>query len=122
VQFATYQTLGIDANGDGSFLTDHYDENAFSVIIIDECHRSTNGCSKNQVASDSCRFIIWRVLTHVRIPSRAKQSCIVARLKAQLAEVDAIAQAAAAQLAEIERLPQGLLARAFPSHPQGISA
>jgi type I restriction enzyme R subunit len=43
VHIATYQTLGIDANGDGSFLTDHYDENAFSVIIIDECHRSAWG-------------------------------------------------------------------------------
>jgi type I restriction enzyme S subunit len=59
---------------------------------------------------------------HVCIPPRAKQGCIAARLKSQLAEVDAIAQAAAAQLAEIERLPQGLLARAFPAHPQGISA
>lgn len=35
--------MGIDENGDGSFLTDHYGEDAFSVIIIDECHRSAWG-------------------------------------------------------------------------------
>ena len=43
VHIATYQTLGIDDNGDGSFLTEHYGEDAFSVIIIDECHRSAWG-------------------------------------------------------------------------------
>lgn len=43
IHIATYQTLGIDDNGDGSFLTDHYGEDAFSVIIIDECHRSAWG-------------------------------------------------------------------------------
>jgi type I restriction enzyme R subunit len=43
IHIATYQTLGIDENGDGSFLTDHYGEDAFSVIIIDECHRSAWG-------------------------------------------------------------------------------
>ncbi len=43
IHIATYQTLGINENGDGSFLTDHYGEDAFSVIIIDECHRSAWG-------------------------------------------------------------------------------
>jgi type I restriction enzyme R subunit len=43
IHIATYQTLGIDENGDGSFLTDHYGEDAFSVIVIDECHRSAWG-------------------------------------------------------------------------------
>jgi type I restriction enzyme R subunit len=50
IHIATYQTLGLDddANDDGneafaSFLTDHYGEDAFSVIIIDECHRSAWG-------------------------------------------------------------------------------
>ena len=42
-----------------------------------------------------------------------EQRRIVARLKAQLAEADSVAQAASAQLADIERLPQRLLARAF---------
>lgn len=50
---------------------------------------------------------------HLCAPEIDEQRRIVARLKAQLAEADAIAQAAAAQLAEIERLPQRLLARAF---------
>ena len=40
---ATYQTLGIDDDGDASFLTRHYPENYFSHIIIDECHRSAWG-------------------------------------------------------------------------------
>ncbi len=41
---ATYQTLGIDGeDGDASFLTQHYPENYFSHIIIDECHRSAWG-------------------------------------------------------------------------------
>jgi type I restriction enzyme R subunit len=41
---ATYQTLGIDGeDGDASFLTEHYPENYFSHIIIDECHRSAWG-------------------------------------------------------------------------------
>lgn len=43
VHIATYQTLGIDADGDASFLHRHYAEDAFSVIIIDECHRSAWG-------------------------------------------------------------------------------
>ena len=41
---ATYQTLGIDEqNGDASFLKQHYPENYFSHIVIDECHRSAWG-------------------------------------------------------------------------------
>lgn len=48
IHIATYQTLGIDgdddeSDGNGSFLTEHYGENAFSIIIIDECHRSAWG-------------------------------------------------------------------------------
>lgn len=44
VHIATYQTLGLDdEDGFASFLTDHYGEDAFSVIIIDECHRSAWG-------------------------------------------------------------------------------
>ena len=41
VHITTYQTLGVDAeDGDESFLTQHYPEDHFSHIIIDECHRS----------------------------------------------------------------------------------
>ncbi len=45
VHIATYQTLGLDDENDdfASFLSEHYKENAFSVIIIDECHRSAWG-------------------------------------------------------------------------------
>ncbi len=43
IHIATYQTLGIDGDADSSFLTEHYGEDAFSVIIIDECHRSAWG-------------------------------------------------------------------------------
>jgi len=45
IHVATYQTLGLDDEADGfaSFLTEHYSEDAFSVIIIDECHRSAWG-------------------------------------------------------------------------------
>jgi type I restriction enzyme, R subunit len=45
VHIATYQTLGLDDEDDGfaSFLSEHYAEDAFSVIIIDECHRSAWG-------------------------------------------------------------------------------
>jgi len=37
---ATYQSLGIDEEGDQSFFLNNYRKNEFSHIIIDECHRS----------------------------------------------------------------------------------
>lgn len=44
IHIATYQTLGVDTEqGDASFLTEHYPENYFSHIVIDECHRSAWG-------------------------------------------------------------------------------
>ncbi len=45
IHIATYQTLGLDDDGNGfaSFLSEHYGTDAFSVIIIDECHRSAWG-------------------------------------------------------------------------------
>lgn len=45
VHIATYQTLGLDDEDQkyASFLTEHYPENAFSIIVIDECHRSAWG-------------------------------------------------------------------------------
>ncbi|RFC36308.1 MAG: type I restriction enzyme, R subunit [Candidatus Nitrotoga sp. LAW] len=44
IHIATYQTLGLDDEEDfASFLSEHYGEDAFSVIIIDECHRSAWG-------------------------------------------------------------------------------
>ncbi|MDR2710463.1 MAG: restriction endonuclease subunit S [Burkholderiales bacterium] len=60
-----------------------------------------------------------QVIESIGIPDLPldKQRQFVQRLKAQLAEADAITQAAAAQLAEIECLPQRILAQAFT--PQG---
>jgi type I restriction enzyme R subunit len=43
IHIATYQSLGIQEDGDASFLRKHYPENHFSHIIIDECHRSAWG-------------------------------------------------------------------------------
>jgi type I restriction enzyme R subunit len=45
VHIATYQTLGLDDEDEGfaSFLSEYYGEDAFSVIVIDECHRSAWG-------------------------------------------------------------------------------
>jgi type I restriction enzyme R subunit len=45
IHIATYQTLGLDdpETDQASFLTEHYPVDAFSVIVIDECHRSAWG-------------------------------------------------------------------------------
>lgn len=45
IHIATYQTLGLDdeSTNFASFLTEHYPPDAFSVIVIDECHRSAWG-------------------------------------------------------------------------------
>lgn len=41
---ATYQTLDVDSDAaEANFLTQHYPENYFSHIVIDECHRSAWG-------------------------------------------------------------------------------
>ncbi len=41
---ATYQTLGVEGDdAEQNFLTEHYPEDYFSHIIIDECHRSAFG-------------------------------------------------------------------------------
>jgi type I restriction enzyme R subunit len=44
ILIATYQTLDVaDEEGTASFLAQHYPENFFTHIIIDECHRSAWG-------------------------------------------------------------------------------
>ncbi|RYZ26969.1 MAG: restriction endonuclease subunit R, partial [Chitinophagaceae bacterium] len=47
IHIATYQTLGLDEEANdqkfASFLSEHYPVDAFSIIIIDECHRSAWG-------------------------------------------------------------------------------
>lgn len=44
VLIATYQTLGLEgADDQASFLAEHYPEDYFSHIVLDECHRSAWG-------------------------------------------------------------------------------
>jgi type I restriction enzyme R subunit len=44
IHVATYQTLGVDsADGETNLLSEFYPENAFTHIVIDECHRSAWG-------------------------------------------------------------------------------
>ena len=45
IHITTYQTLGLDDEDEefASFLSENYPEDSFSVIIIDECHRSAWG-------------------------------------------------------------------------------
>lgn len=43
VLVATYQTLGVEDENNSCFLVEHYPENYFSHIVIDECHRSGFG-------------------------------------------------------------------------------
>ncbi|MDR0529543.1 MAG: DEAD/DEAH box helicase family protein [Zoogloeaceae bacterium] len=89
IHIATYQTLGIDENGDGSFLTDYYGENAFSVIIIDECHRSAWGKWSQVLTRNPNAIHIGLTATPRRLkpPKNEKKSKEVA---AAIAEDDAI--------------------------------
>ncbi len=89
IHIATYQTLGIDESGDGSFLTDHYGENAFSVIIIDECHRSAWG-KWSQVLTrnpDAIHIGLTATPRKLKEPKREKKS---KEVETALAEDDAI--------------------------------
>ena len=89
IHIATYQTLGIDENGDGSFLTDHYGEDAFSVIIIDECHRSAWGKWSQVLTRNPDAIHIGLTATPRKLekPKRAKQS---KEIETAIAEDDAI--------------------------------
>ena len=41
IHIATYQSLGLeDDDEDSTTFSEHYEKNAFSIIVIDECHRS----------------------------------------------------------------------------------
>jgi len=81
IHIATYQTLGIDENGDGSFLTEHYGEDAFSVIIIDECHRSAWGKWSQALTRNPNAIHIGLTATPRKLnpPKREKQSTEVAK-------------------------------------------
>lgn len=76
IHIATYQTLGIDEDGDGSFLTDHYGEDAFSVIVIDECHRSAWGKWSQVLTRNPNAIHIGLTATPRKLkpPRREKQS------------------------------------------------
>ncbi|MBS0464609.1 MAG: DEAD/DEAH box helicase family protein, partial [Proteobacteria bacterium] len=93
IHIATYQTLGIDdadgKSGDGSFLTDHYGEDAFSVIIIDECHRSAWGKWSQVLTRNPNAIHIGLTATPRKLkePKRVKQS---AEVEKAIAEDDAI--------------------------------
>ncbi len=63
VHIATYQTLGIDEDGDASFLHQHYPEDAFSVIVIDECHRSAWGRWSEVLTRNPCAIQIGLTAT-----------------------------------------------------------
>jgi type I restriction enzyme R subunit len=82
IHIATYQTLGIDGEDDdsgvdaGSFLTEHYGEDAFSVIIIDECHRSAWGKWSQVLTRNTNAIHIGLTATPRKLkpPRREKQS------------------------------------------------
>ncbi len=94
IHIATYQTLGIDGDdeqGDvgDSFLTRHYGEDAFSVIIIDECHRSAWGRWSQVLTRNPNAIHIGLTATPRKLepPKREKKS---QELEAARAEDDAI--------------------------------
>lgn len=89
IHIATYQTLGIDENGDGSFLTDHYGEDAFSVIVIDECHRSAWG-KWSQVLTRNPNAIQIGLTATPRKLKEAKREKQSKETEAALAEDEAI--------------------------------
>lgn len=76
VHIATYQTLGIDEDGDASFLHQHYPEDAFSVIVIDECHRSAWGRWSEVLTRNPGAIQIGLTATPRRLesPRRARQT------------------------------------------------
>ena len=76
VHVATYQTLGLDdEEGFASFLTEHYGEDAFSVIIIDECHRSAWGTLVRSAATQSqCLIHIGLTATPRKLEESDKAS------------------------------------------------
>ncbi len=77
--------------------------------------QAQTGTFKDQNAKTTIAHLPQVRLEQLQVPALPipTQRRIVARLQSQLAETDAIANAASVQLAEIERLPQRILAHAF---------
>ena len=78
-------------------------------------HQAITGAFEDQNAKTTIAHLPLVRLEQLLVPdiSENEQRRIAARLKAQLAAVEAARIAAKAQLAEIERLPARLLAQAF---------
>lgn len=75
VLIATYQTLGVDKDdGDASFLLQHYPENYFSHIIIDECHRSAWGKWTQVLSRNPDAFQIGLTATprKIKVPKKGE--------------------------------------------------
>ncbi len=84
VHIATYQTLGLDgeAQDEASFLTNYYPENAFSVIIIDECHRSAWGRWSEVLKRNPDAIHIGLTATQRQLREGKKQTAADAEIKA----------------------------------------
>ena len=78
IHIATYQTLGLDDDDAdfASFLSEHYGEDAFSIIIIDECHRSAWGKWSEVLTRNAKAIHIDLTATprQLRAAKRARQS------------------------------------------------
>lgn len=80
ILIATYQTLNVSAEEeDARFLTEHYPENYFSHIIIDECHRSAWGKWSTILRRNPKAIQIG--LTQLHVPLRVAPKRNAARTK-----------------------------------------
>jgi len=73
IHIATYQTLGVDTeDGAANFLTTHYPEDAFTHVVIDECHRSAWGKWSQVLTRNPAAAQIGLTATPRRIECREK--------------------------------------------------
>jgi type I restriction enzyme R subunit len=70
---ATYQTLGVEGEGDdASYLLRHYPENYFSHLVIDECHRSAWGQWSQVLTRNAAAVQIGLTATPRQLPEDAQ--------------------------------------------------
>lgn len=70
---ATYQTLGVEHEGDdASYLLRHYPENYFSHLVIDECHRSAWGQWSQVLTRNAAAVQIGLTATPRQLPDDAQ--------------------------------------------------
>ncbi|MFZ1643122.1 MAG: DEAD/DEAH box helicase family protein [Candidatus Contendobacter sp.] len=75
VVVATYQTLGVERDGDdASYLVRHYPENYFSHLIIDECHRSAWGQWSQVLTRNAAAVQVGLTATPRQLPEDAQPS------------------------------------------------